>query len=344
MFGMKHNVNKYLTNLEEKVLDELKKGISNRHVAFSCGFIPNVSIKTPYVMSVVRSFSQSLDSLNIFHNPYIAFSKFCKFIDRMKIPQTDETIPELSLLLIWIKYFILVGFSIHSKVFDVRNSGKHCYFVVPSLYFTVLDFIEQGIPNSKLKTTEIMIREFSFELTGDDISDLLEKFIEIMTGRRGNINLISIVFKRLDDCLKLKTHYKSILKDDDKSLLPVIDMAEDVIALCMIYIINMGESMPYKFESVLLKEISVLRQYDKYPKNISDVLQGIQRSTGIADIYKCLNNLLQKRGESLVKCVWNHQKKCITKAEIENIFNKRKNFFLPLTIRILLDPTYLLNR
>ncbi|CAG2203730.1 unnamed protein product [Mytilus edulis] len=122
-----------------------------------------------------------------------------------------------------------------------------------------------------------------------------------MIGRRGNINLISIVFKRLDDCLKLKTNYKSILKDDDKSLLPVIDMTEDVIALY--------------------------------------VLQGIQRSTGIADICKCLNNLLQKRGESLIKCVWNHQKKCITKAEIENIFNKRENFFLPLTIRILLDPT-----
>lgn len=339
MFGMKHNVNNYHTNLEEKVLDELKKGILNRHGAISCGFIPNVSIKTPYVMSVVRSFSQSLDSLNIFHNPYIAFLKFCKFIDRMKIPQTDETIPELSLLLIWIKYFIFVGFSIHSKVFDLRNSGKHCYFVVPSSYFTVLDFIEKSIPNSNRKTTEIMIREFSFESTGDDVSDLLEKFIEIMIGRRGNINLISIVFKRLDDCLKLKTNYKSILKDDDKSLVSVIDMTEDVIALCMIYIINMGESMPYKFESVLLKGISVLRQYDKYPQNISDVLQGIQRSTGIADIFKCLNNLLQKRGESLIKCVWNHQKKCITKAEIENIFNKRENFFLPLTIRILLDPT-----
>ncbi|CAG2203731.1 unnamed protein product [Mytilus edulis] len=151
MFGMKHNVNNYHTNLEEKVLDELKNGILNRHGAISCGFISNVSIKTPYVMSVVRSFSQSLDSLNIFHNPYIAFLKFCKFIDRMKIPQTDETIPELSLLLIWIKYFIFVGFSIHSKVFDVRNSGKHCYFVVPSSYFTVLDFIEKAflIPTVK---------------------------------------------------------------------------------------------------------------------------------------------------------------------------------------------------
>ncbi|XP_052083892.1 uncharacterized protein LOC127721253 [Mytilus californianus] len=107
----------------------------------------------------------------------------------------------------------------------------------------------------------------------------------------------------------------------------------------MVYIINMGEGLSYKLESLLLKEFALLKRYETYPKNISEVIYGIQHSTGIADICMCVNNLLKQRGDGLTKCVWENQKKRISKVEIESVFNTREGFFLPRTITILSDPT-----
>ncbi|OPL21173.1 hypothetical protein AM593_03766, partial [Mytilus galloprovincialis] len=130
----------------------------------------------------------------------------------------------------------------------------------------------------KAWTTDALIcasKEASFS---DDIPDFLEKNIEILAGIRGNINIISIVFRRLDEYLLLQESSEKFTRGDE-SLSSIIDMAEDVILLSM------------------------------------------------------------QKGDSLIKCAWDNQKKHISKEQIESVFNTREGFFLPQTIRILSDPT-----
>ncbi|XP_052085613.1 uncharacterized protein LOC127723124 [Mytilus californianus] len=333
IFGLQQNVNDSLTNLESTVLQERKKNTLSRQKAYSCGFISKTNVQYPFALSVVRSFKESLDCLKFHHNPSKALKKFSIFIGRMNIQQTEETIPELTLLLIWVRYFTLVGLSMQSKF-----CGKKCNFVIPSSYIITSKFVERSVFHSKTWTTEAIICACKVVSISGDISVLLEKNIEILAGIRGNINIISIVFRRLDEYLQLQNSSEQLMKDDE-ALSSIIDMAEDVISLSMVYIINMGESMSYNLEPFLLKEFALLRCNEKYPKNISEAIHGIQTSSGIADICICVNNFLKQKGDSLIKYAWDNQKKCISKEQIESVFNTRGSFFLPQTIRILSDPT-----
>ncbi|CAG2203726.1 unnamed protein product [Mytilus edulis] len=96
-------------------------------------------------------------------------------------------------------------------------------------------------------------------------------------------------------------------------------MAEDVILLSMVYIINMEEGMSYQLEPFLLKEFAFLENSERYPRNIYEAIHGIQTSSGIADICVCVNNLLKQKGDSLIKCAWDNQKKHISKEQIESV-------------------------
>ncbi|CAC5364348.1 unnamed protein product [Mytilus coruscus] len=256
----------------------------------------------------------------------------------MNIQQTEETIPELTLLLIWVRYFTLVGLSLQSKFCGIQNFGKKCHFVIPSSYITTSKFVERCMFYSNAWTTDAIIYASKEVSISDDIPDLLEKNIEILAGIRGNINIISIIFRRLDEHLQLQESSEQLTKEDN-ALSSVIDMAEDVISLAMVYIINMGESMSYYLEPFLLKEFALLRCSERYPKNISEAIHGIQTSSGIADICMCVTNFLKQKGDSLIKCAWDNQKKYISKEQIESVFNTRESFFLPQTLRILSNPT-----
>ncbi|CAC5380295.1 TPR and ankyrin repeat-containing protein 1 [Mytilus coruscus] len=288
ILGLQQNVNNSLSNLESMVLDEMRKHNLTRQKAYSCGFISQINVHNPFALSVVRSFNESIDCLKFRHNPSKALKRFSIFIGRMKIQQTEESLPELTLLLIWVRYFTLVGFSIQSKFRGMQNSGKKCHFVIPSSYITTSKFVERSVLHSKTWTTEAMICASKVVSFSGEISDLLEKNIEILAGIRGNINIISIVFRRLDEYFQLQESSEQIMKDEE-ALSSIIDMAEDVISLSMVYIINMGEAMSCKLESFLLKEFARLRCNERYPKNISDAIHGIQHSSGIADIYPTLS-------------------------------------------------------
>lgn len=336
VFGLQNNMIDYLSNIENIVLHERMKNVLSRNKAFCCGFFSNTNIDNPLAICVVRSFIKSLDCLQFYYSPFEALKTFSVFIDRMKKQQTTETIPELTLFLIWVRYFTLVGFSMQSKVLGMSRMKSH--FIIPSSYITNSKFVELCVFYSKTRTTETMIGESKQVFQSVDISDPVDKFIEIMAGINGKINIINIVFNRLDAYLKLKDSTQQSLTDNE-ALSSIIEIAEDVISLCMVYIINIGEVIPCKHESLLLKEFAVLRPHKRCPQHISDVVHGIQNSTGITDICMCVNNLLKKRGDNLIKCVWDNQKKCILKEKIDTVFNTKDTFFLPRTIRILLDPS-----
>lgn len=338
ILGLQRNVNDSLTNLESMVLREMKKTTLSQHNALKCGFISKLNVHRPFAMSVVRSFKESLDCLMFRRNPCIALQKFGIFIERIKKSQTKETIPELTLLLIWVRYFTLVGFSMQSKFCGMQNSGRKCHFVIPSSYITTFKFVERSVFYSRTWTTEAIIGASKFMLNSGEISDLLENNVEIMAGIRGNINIISIVFGRLDEYLQLQESSKQFMKHDE-ALSSITDIAEDVISLCMVYIINMGEGMSCRLESFLLKEFALLKCNETYPKNISEVIHGIQHSSCIADICMCVSIFLKQKGNSLIKCVWDDQKNRIIKVEIESVLKTRETFFLPCTIEILSDPT-----
>ncbi|CAG2222140.1 unnamed protein product [Mytilus edulis] len=307
IFGLKQNVNNSLTNLESVVLDEIRKHKLTRQKAYSSGFISQMNVQNPFAFSVVRSFNESIDCLKFRHNPSKALTRFSIFIERMKIQQTEETLPELTLLLIWVRYFTFVGLSIKSKFSKMHNSANQCHFVIPSSFITTSKFVDQSVLHSKTWTTEAMICTSKVVSFSGDISDLLEKNIEMLAGIRGNINIIRIVFKRLDEYFQLPESSDKTMKDEE-ALSSIIDIAEDVILLSLVYIMNMGEVMSSKLETFLLKEFARLRCNEKYPKNIYDVLRGIQHSCGIADICMCVNRLLKQKGDSLIKCAWDSQK------------------------------------
>ncbi|VDI24147.1 Hypothetical predicted protein [Mytilus galloprovincialis] len=338
IFGLKQNVNNSLTNLESVVLDEIRKHKLTRQKAYSSGFISQMNVQNPFAFSVVRSFNESIDCLKFRHNPSKALKRFSIFIERMKIQQTEETLPELTLLLIWVRYFTFVGLSIKSKFSKMHNSANQCHFVIPSSFITTSKFVDQSVLHSKTWTTEAMICTSKVVSFSGDISDLLEKNIEMLAGIRGNINIIRIVFKRLDEYFQLPESSDKTMKDEE-ALSSIIDIAEDVIILSLVYIMNMGEVMSSKLETFLLKEFARLKCNEKYPKNVYDVLRGIQHSCGIADICMCVNRLLKQKGDSLIKCAWDSQKNCISKEQIESVFNTRDTFFLTRTIKILSDPT-----
>ncbi|XP_063425387.1 TPR and ankyrin repeat-containing protein 1-like [Mytilus trossulus] len=338
ILGLQQKVNDSLTNLEFTVLQERKKNMLGRQKAYCCGFISKINIQNPFALFVVRSFKESIDYLKLYHNPYKALKRFSIFIERMNKQQTEETIPELTLLIIWVKYFTSIGLSMQSKFCGMQKSGKKCHFVIPSSYITTSKFVERCMFYSNAWTTDAMICSSKEASISDDIPDFLEKNIEILAGIRGNINIISIIFRRLNEYLHLQESSGQITREDE-ALSSIIDMAEDVILLSMVYVINMGEGMSYKLEPFLFKEFAVLENSERYPRYIYEAIHGIQTSSGIADICICVNNLLKQKGDSLIKCAWDNQKKHISKEQIESVFNTRYSFFLPQTLRILSDPT-----
>ncbi|VDI43180.1 Hypothetical predicted protein [Mytilus galloprovincialis] len=338
VFGLQQKVNDCLTNLESTVLHERKKNTLTRQEAYISGFFSKINVQDPFALSVVRSFQESVDYLKLYHNPYRALKKFSIFISRINKQQSEETMPELTLLLIWVRYFTLIGLSMQSKFCGMQKSGKKCHFVIPSSYITTSKFVERCMFYSNAWTTDAIICASKETSISDDIPDFLEKNIEILAGISGNINILGIIFKRLDKYLHLNKSSEQLTRDD-KALSSIIDMAEDVILLSMVYIINMEEGMSYKLEPFLLKEFAFLENSERYPRNIYEAIRGIQNSSGIANICVCVNNLLKQKGDSLIKCAWDNQKKHISREQIESVFNTRDSFFLPQTIRILSDPT-----
>lgn len=287
----------------------------------------------PVVISIIRSFSYSVFEMREQQNPYRAMKSFGVFVERLQKQRTEYTLPELNLFLSWIKYYTFVGFVLQSKLAICQKRNDFQFFI-PSSFLNTVKYIELTLFDDKL-TTEKLIACYDFKKMPqiNDIRNILEMFVRLVSGIRSKINITNIAFKRLKNSCHLRKMKSG--KPDEGLFYSDVAVVENVICWSLIFVINMDCAVFTQSEAEILRQLSVHYKPDLYPERISNVLAGIKSATGINNIRRRLHDFITNKGGKLLRCKWDELKGGIIQDECDLKIDSMDTFHLYETLMTL---------
>lgn len=304
------------------------------------GFIIPEFTGKPVVISIIRSFSDSVIEMREQQNPYRAMKSFGVFVERLQKQRTEYTLPELNLFLSWIKYYTFVGFVLQSKLATCQKRDNFQFFI-PSSFLNTVKYIELTLFDDKL-STEKLIACYGLKRMPqiNDIRNILEMFVRLVSGIRSKINITNIAFKRLMKSYQVRK--MDLGKQDEGHVYSNVAVVESVICWSLIFIINMDCAVFSQSEAEILRQLSVHHKPDLYPERISNLLAGIKSATGINNIRRSLHDFITNRGEKLLRCKWDELKGGIIQDECDLKIDSMDTFYLYETLKTLVDQDQLM--
>ncbi|XP_071123075.1 TPR and ankyrin repeat-containing protein 1-like [Mytilus edulis] len=343
LFGLSVNVKESIFDLENSISEELltylqDKSCSNdqsitkvRKLGF---MIPEFTAK-PVVISIIRSFSDSVIEMREQKNPYQAVKSFSVFVERLQKQRTEYTLPELNLFLSWIRYYTFVGFVLQSKLATCQKRDDFQFFI-PSSFLNTVRYIELTLFDDKLSTEKLIACCNVKKMPQiNDIRNILEMFVQLICGIRSKINITNIAFKRLMKSYQVRKMDPG--KPDEELFYSDVAVVENVICWSLIFVINMDVAVFTQSETEILRQLSVHQNPDLYPERISNVLADIKSATGINNIKRSLHDFITHRGETLLRCKWDELKGCIIQEECDTQIDSMDTFHLHETLKTLTD-------
>lgn len=348
LFGLSVDVRTSILDLENSMSEELLTYLQDK----SCpndqsitkvqklGFIIPEFTGKPVVISIIRSFSDSVIEMREQQNPYRAMKSFGVFVERLQKQRTEYTLPELNLFLSWIKYYTFVGFVLQSKLATCQKRDNFQFFI-PSSFLNTVKYIELTLFDDKL-STEKLIACYDLKRMPqiNDIRNILEMFVRLVSGIRSKINITNIAFKRLMKSCQVRK--LDLGKQDEGLVYSNVAVVESVICWSLIFIINMDGAVFSQSEAEILRQLSVHHKPDLYPERISNLLAGIKSATGINNIRRSLHDFITNRGEKLLRCKWDELKGGIIQDECDLKIDSMDTFYLYETLKTLVDQDQLM--
>ena len=265
-----------------------------------------------YIESIANRFFEaySFMSSNPNPNPYEAVFKFSKFVILQRYRVSVTQLPELHHYAMWLEFFLTVGIILIAKL--KTKDFSDFVFILPSNFFALVKFIEATFPNPKVAQVITGIDYFTppkhYLNATSRLQDRLKYICFGVSGFGHNLNI-------LQEALKLglgNPHFYAV--------------AERIVILQMVLVLNIGKAMPVECEKSLMKVLSNIQLPPDSPYRLQDLAKYIQHDVkGISDLALGLMSLLKSRqqGEELLVCEWNpksEQKLQTTKLESEKLF------------------------
>ena len=261
--------------------------------------------------SISNRFFEAYSFMSSNPNPYEAVFRFSKFVILQRYRVSASQLPELHHYAMWLEFFLTVGIILIAKL--KTKDFSDFVFILPSNFFALVKFIEATFPNPKLAQVITGIDYFTpppkhYLSATSRLQDRLKYICFGVSGFGHNLNI-------LQEALKLglgNPHFYAV--------------AERIVILQMVLVLNIGKAMPVECEKSLMKVLSNIHLPPDSPYRLQHLATYIQHNVkGISDLALGLMSLLKSRqqGEELLVCEWNpksKQKLKTTKLESEKLF------------------------
>ena len=264
-----------------------------------------------YVDCIAKRFFAAYSFMSSKPDPYEAVFRFSKFVILQRFRVYVTQLPELHHYAMWLEFYLTVGIILVAKL--KTKDLSDFVFILPSNFLALVKFIEATFPNPKVAQVITGIDYFTpppkhYQNATSRLQDRLKYICFGVTGFDHNLNI-------LQEALKLglgNPHFYAV--------------AERIVILQMVLVLNIGKAMPVECEKSLMKVLSNIQLPADSPYRLQDLATYIQHNVkGISDLALGLMSLLKSRqqGEELLVCEWNpksKQKLKTTKLESEKLF------------------------
>lgn len=237
-------------------------------------------------------------------DPFEAMMKFSKFQTQLSMRNNTDFhfYPDTKNYLMWLEFYTCVAIFLIAKLRTMNFSDF--FFILPSNYFALIEFIQATFPTSGHSVYDSVGRWMpSYHTTESTISDRLKRFSFVVSGHAQGIRILDNI---IEECAEDACKY---------------GLLERLLILSMTMVCNVGKSIPPESEISLMSSMSHITLPNKPSKRLENILESVKACKGITDLADVLNHFLKERGknEELLVCRWNMGKKpTIVKTALQN--------------------------
>ncbi|XP_063413045.1 uncharacterized protein LOC134695651 [Mytilus trossulus] len=311
VFGIHVDTKKDLSKFLDFVKNEFDaENPSHGHLE-KCGFIFDCNTGK-FKTSIARHFVDAFYGLTDTKDPLKAIEKFSNFLMNKTIVTHRSSLSELGLNLMWLRFYTFIGLCLLSK-------GSHLSsFYIPSSFLSIVQFIDMSVkPSTKCSTVDLiaLCGNLSFDV-GLKLVEILNTFIQVTTGIHSKTNFLKTIFDKLNDINSRNGDTISTNREQSNSEIDIILLAEDILILSAVYLVNInGLSLSY-LESAIVERLLTIKSDNKYPVGMKTFFRSFTRTSDTKCFGFCLRNFLNQKGEKLLKCTWDNKRMMLHATEI----------------------------
>ncbi|VDH90337.1 Hypothetical predicted protein [Mytilus galloprovincialis] len=311
VFGIHVDIKINLSKFLDIVKREFDRDYPSKRHLEKCGFIFD-SNTGKFKTSVARHFVDAFYGLTDTKDPFKAIGKFSIFLLNSTTVANKPSLSELGLNLMWLRFYTFIGLCLLSKYSNVSS------FYIPSSFLSIVQFIDMSIePLTKCSTVDLIALngDMSFNV-GQKLGVFFKNFIQATIGMQSNTNFLDTIFHKLYDISAGNGDTNSPDREQSNSEINIILLAEDILILCAVYLVNIkGLSLSY-LEPAIVERLLTIKSDNKYPIGMKTFFGSFTRTSDTKCFGFCLRNFLNQKGEKLLKCTLNNKTRMLNVTEI----------------------------
>ncbi|CAC5423625.1 unnamed protein product [Mytilus coruscus] len=311
VFGIHVDAKKDLSNFLDIVKIEFDQGNASQKQLKKCGFIFD-SNTGKFITSLARHFVDAFYGLTDTKDPFKAIEKFSNYLMNTTTVTHTSSLSELGLNLMWLRFYTFIGFCLLSKYSHTSS------FYIPSSFLSIVQFIDMSVkPSTKCSTVDLiaLFGDLSFDVS-HKLGVIFKTFIQVTTGMQSKSNFLKTIFDKLYDISSRNRDTNSPDSERFNSETNIILLAEDILTLCTVFLVNIrGLSLSY-LESAIVERLLTIKSENKYPVGMKTFFRSFTRTSDTKCFGFCLRNFLNQKEEKLLKCTWDEKKMMLNVTEI----------------------------
>ncbi|XP_067665651.1 TPR and ankyrin repeat-containing protein 1-like [Haliotis asinina] len=293
LFRLKMDIEKYCHQLEDDLMKRTPRWLDKRRkYALKADF----HHRTLTVVCMGRQFFDVHRWLQ--DSPVKAIMEYAKFVKLMGDRTRLSVFPKMPLFLFWQEVFVSISFFCIAKLTPATMK-----FVLPATYLATIPLVNATFVKGDIRIQELVHGIYDRRDNLQIVRDRFVQIVGVLCGSR--MNLLSMIFKPRKE-------------GADVQYL----QAERLLVLALVLLTNVGSFVPADLECQLMSTIMKLSLPEDAPCRLTQCLQAVKRSRGIADIVAVLRDLLlQREDEFLLSCYWKWDNQRRQGAQFQQVRN-----------------------